>query len=120
MKIAVTSAGHDLSSPLDGRFGRTKWFIVVDTADGTWQARTNEQNLQAGQGAGIQAAMNVADMGVSAVITGHVGPKAFKILKAANIGIFLTTAGTVPEALAEMKKGLITELAEADVEGHWA
>jgi predicted Fe-Mo cluster-binding NifX family protein len=88
MKIAITSAGNEISSPMDGRFGRTKWFNIVDTVDGTWKACTNEQNYQSAQGAGIQAAQRVVALGAAAVVTGHVGPKAFKILKAAGIGFF--------------------------------
>jgi len=30
MKIAVTSAGNELISDVDPRFGRAKYFIVVD------------------------------------------------------------------------------------------
>jgi predicted Fe-Mo cluster-binding NifX family protein len=35
MKFAVASQGNDLQSPLDPRFGRAKYFIVVDTETGT-------------------------------------------------------------------------------------
>ena len=119
MKIAITAAYNELSGPVDGRFGRTKWFIIFDTTDGTWQACSNERNLQAAQGAGIQAAQRVVELGAEAVVTGHVGPKAFKILKTAGIRIFLCETGTVQEAADQMKKGLLRETAEADVEGHW-
>jgi predicted Fe-Mo cluster-binding NifX family protein len=119
MKIAITAASNELSSLVDGRFGRAKWFILFDTTDGAWQAFSNEQNLQAAQGAGIQAAQRVVELGVEAVVTGHVGPKAFKTLKAAGIHILLCQAGTVQEAMDQMKQGLLRETAEADVEGHW-
>jgi len=119
MKIAITATGNELSCAMDGRFGRAKWFILFDTTDGNWQACTNEQNHQAAQGAGIQAAQRVVDLGAAVVVTGHVGPKAFKILKAAGIGIYWSQAETVADAAELMKKGLLTEVAEADVEGHW-
>jgi predicted Fe-Mo cluster-binding NifX family protein len=119
MKTAVTTTGNDLSSPLDGRFGRTRTFVLFDTEDGSWQAHTNEQNYSAAQGAGIQAAQRVIDLGAQAVITGHVGPKAYRILKAAGVRIYLAQDGTVQEALEKMKSGLLTEAQGADVEGHW-
>lgn len=121
MKVAFTSTENELSSPLDRRFGRTRWFILVDTEDGSWQAHTNDQNYEAAQGAGIQAAQRIVDLGAQAVVTGHVGPKAFRILQAADIDIYLAPedTGTVQEAMGKMQQGLLTKTQGADVEGHW-
>ncbi|MFW6062429.1 MAG: NifB/NifX family molybdenum-iron cluster-binding protein, partial [Planctomycetota bacterium] len=77
MQLVVTAQGRELSSPVDPRFGRAKYLILVDTETGAWSATDNSQNLQAPQGAGIQAGKNVASLGAAAVVTGHVGPKAF-------------------------------------------
>ena len=33
MKIAISSSGKTLDSPLDPRFGRCAWFLVIDPAD---------------------------------------------------------------------------------------
>ena len=120
MKIAVSAEGKELSCPVDERFGRTKWFIVVETTDGSWQAYPNDQNYQAAQGAGIQAAQQVVELGAEAVITGHVGPKAFKILKASGVGIFFDRNHSVAETIERLKQGLLKETDNADVEGHWA
>ncbi len=108
-----------MDSMVDERFGRAKWFIVVDTETGEYQAVSNEQNLNAGQGAGIQAAENVSRYDVEAVITGHCGPKAFRTLKAAGIKIFIGAGGTASETLDKFKRGELAETAGADVEGHW-
>jgi predicted Fe-Mo cluster-binding NifX family protein len=120
MKIAVTSTGKESASAMDTRFGRTRWFMVTDPETGLWETHANEQNMNAAQGAGIQAAQLLVNLGVEAVITGHVGPKAFRILKAAGIGIFLCEAGTVDEALHLFKQGRLARADQADVEGHWA
>ncbi|MCL5742769.1 MAG: dinitrogenase iron-molybdenum cofactor biosynthesis protein, partial [Acidobacteria bacterium] len=77
MKLAVTSQGNNLKASLDPRFGRAKYFIVVDTETGAFSAADNTVNLNAAQGAGIQAGKRVAELGVEGLITGHVGPKAF-------------------------------------------
>ena len=55
MKVIVTSQGQELNSPVDPRFGRAKYFLVVDTETGDFSAADNSQNLNAAQGAGIQA-----------------------------------------------------------------
>jgi predicted Fe-Mo cluster-binding NifX family protein len=119
MKLAVTSQGKNLQSPLDPRFGRAKYFIVVDTETGAFSAVDNAVNLNATQGAGIQAGKRVAELGVNALITGHVGPKAFSTLHAAGVKIHIGTAGTVAEAIEQFKAGKLKAAGSADVEGHW-
>jgi len=119
MKIAITSQGNELSSEIDLRFGRAKWLIVVDTETGNFQAHDNAVNLNAAQGAGIQTGQNIANLGVEAVITGNVGPNAFKTLNAANIKIFLAEKQTAQEAIDSFRAGELKELDQANVEGHW-
>jgi len=119
MKIAVTAQGKELSSEIDLRFGRAKWLIVVDTESGDLQAHDNAVNLNAAQGAGIQTGQNIANLGVEAVITGNVGPNAFKTLNAANVKIFLAEKRTVQGAIDSFKAGELKEIDQANVEGHW-
>jgi len=119
MNIAITSQGKELSSNVESRFGRAKWIIVFDTETGTHQAHDNDVNVNAVQGAGIQTARNVADLGVEAVVTGNVGPNAFKTLKAAGIKVFLAEQITVQQAIDLFKQGKLKEVDEATVEGHW-
>ncbi|QHI69460.1 NifB/NifX family molybdenum-iron cluster-binding protein [Tichowtungia aerotolerans] len=120
MKIAFTAAEPTLSAALDRRFGRAPGFLVLDTETGETAYEPNEQNLNAAQGAGIQAAQNVASTGAKAVITGHCGPKAFRILSASNIAVYNTEAATIQDALDLFKNGQLTAASGADVEGHWA
>ena len=119
MKVAVTSQGRELSSPVDARFGRAKYFLVVDTETGEFSATDNSQNLNAAQGAGIQAGKNVVDLGAEAVITGHVGPKAFATLESGGVQIYTGAAGTVADAVEQFKAGKLKQPNRANVEGHW-
>jgi len=119
MKVAVTSQGEELSSEVDPRFGRAKWLIVVDTETGKSEAHDNAVNLNATQGAGIQTGQNIANLEVDAVITGNVGPNAFRTLSAAKIRIFLAQKQTVQEAINSFKAGKLKEVDQANVEGHW-
>ncbi|NQT16539.1 MAG: NifB/NifX family molybdenum-iron cluster-binding protein [Planctomycetes bacterium] len=120
MKIAVTSQGPDLNSQVDPRFGRAKAFIVVDTDTNEFSVHDNTQNLSAAQGAGIQAGRTVVDLGVTAVITGNVGPKAFATLQAGNVKIYTRASGTVKEAIEKFKAGQLELADKANVAGHWA
>lgn len=119
MKVAVTAQGKELSSETDLRFGRAQWLIVVNTETGDYEAHDNIANLNTAQGAGIQAGQNIANLGVEAVITGNVGPNAFKTLNAAGVKIFLAQKQTVQEALESFKAGKLEEVNQANVEGHW-
>ncbi len=120
MKIALTSQGENLDAALDVRFGRAKNFIVYDNETKAFSVVPNTQNLNAAQGAGIQAATTVASTGAGAVITGHCGPKAFRVLEEVDIKVYTTTASTVAEALKAFEDGKLSMLAAADVNGHWA
>lgn len=119
MRIAVTAEGKELSSEIDLRFGRAKWLIVIDNETDEYQVHDNVVNLNAVQGAGIQTGQNIANLGVEAVITGNVGPNAFKTLDAAGIRIFLAEKQTVQEAIDSFKAGKLKEVNRANVEGHW-
>ena len=119
MKIAVTSEGTDLDSRVDPRFGRARYFLVIDTETDEVTTHDNAQNLNALQGAGVQAARNVSDLGVGALISGNVGPKAFATLQAAEIKVYVGAEGTVAEAVEKFKAGQLPSADAANVEGHW-
>ena len=70
MKIAITSAGPTLDDPVDPRFGRCAYFVIVNTIDMSFEAFDNE-SIALGGGAGIQSAQFVASKEVDAVITGN-------------------------------------------------
>ena len=119
MKIAITAQGKELSSEIDLRFGRAKWIIVVDSETGDFAAHDNVVNLNAVQGAGIQTGQNIANLDVEVVITGNVGPNAFKTLNTAGVKIFLAEKQTVQNAIDSLKAGKLKEVNQANVEGHW-
>ena len=116
MKLVITSLGEELDSPVDQRFGRARYFIVFDTETGEWEPRGNRQNLQAVQGAGIQAAQTASELGAEAVITGHCGPKAFRTLTAAGIAVYQGAEGTVQKAVDAWKAEKLTRADGADVD----
>ncbi len=119
MKIAISSGGPDLNGSMDPRFGRASGFIIYDEETGGHEFVDNTQNLTLPQGAGIQAAQNVAATGAGAVITGHVGPKAYKALSHGGIGVYLGPGGTVREAIDAYEAGRLKTAAGPDKEGHW-
>ena len=118
-KIAVTSDGPDLDGPLDPRFGRAAGFIVIDPISLESEYFENGAGQTMAQGAGIHAAEIVVRSGAKAVITGHVGPKAFQALTAAGIRIGRNlSAVTVREAIEEYTAGKIKWVSAPDRRGH--
>ena len=87
MKLAFTTLGEKLDSTLDPSFGRARNFLVYDLQTQSIEIISNTKNLEAAQGAGIQAAQTIAKAGAHALITGHCGPKAFRALEAAGIKV---------------------------------
>ncbi len=119
MKIAITSNGKGLDSQIDLRFGRTKGFIIYDLDTNDFDYIDNVQNLEALQGAGIQAAQNIINKDVDILITGHCGPKAFKLLSNSSVKVYTAEVGKISEIIDKFKNNKLTEALSADVEGHW-
>jgi len=119
MKICVSAAAADsLDAPIDPRFGRCPYFVIVDSETMQFEAI---QNMASGgmSGAGIQAAQTIASRDVKVLITGNVGPNAFQALSAAGIKIVTGAFGTVREVVEKYKKGELRETGSPTVEGHF-
>ena len=118
MKIAVSSSANNLDSPIDPRFGRCAFFIVVDTETMNFEAFDNE-SIALGGGAGIQAAQFVASKGAKAIMTGNVGPNAVRTLAAAGVEVFVGQNGTVRNAIDRFKRGELQSTSTANVVDHY-
>lgn len=114
--IAVSATGDSMESPLDPRFGRCSYFIVVE-ADGSHRAVRNPGQDSA-SGAGTQAAQKVVDLGVKVVITGNLGPNAFMVLDGSGIAAFMKPVGTVSAAIEAYKRGELTRMGSWTSPGH--
>ena len=88
MKVAVSSEGPGLESQVDPRFGRAGGFVIVDMETMQADYVDNGASQAAAQGAGIQTAERLAGLGVQAVMSGYVGPKAFMALQAAGLDVY--------------------------------
>ncbi len=112
-KIAISCESADLDAQVDPRFGRAAGFLIVNPETLECQYIENGSSQVMAQGAGIQAAKNVADSGVKVVLTGFVGPKAFQVLNAAGIAIGQhLNEMTARQALEKYKAGEV-EFADA-------
>ena len=111
MKIAISSLGTDLQAQVDPRFGRAKYFIILDPETMEYETISNE-SLNTMHGAGIQSGQLMSSTGVSAIITGQVGPNAHQTLTAAGIKIYQANSYSIAEAVDLYKKGELQEITE--------
>jgi predicted Fe-Mo cluster-binding NifX family protein len=109
-----------MDAPIDPRFGRAQKFLLVETDSGEFQSIDNTQNVNAIQGAGIQAGQTAAQHGAQVVITGNCGPNAFRTLESAGIQVVVGAAGTVGDAIEGFKSGQLKPAKSSNVQGHWA
>ena len=119
MVVAITSVDGTLEGKVDERFGRARKIVLYDMTTKKHSIVDNANNLNAAQGAGIQAAQNVVRLGAKAIISGHFGPKAYRTLQMAGLEVYSATDMTVNEAIKRFKKGKLIKLAGADVAPRW-
>jgi len=121
VKVAIcVTENKGLDSLVDSRFGRTSGFVLCDTETEECEYLSNEQNLNALQGAGVQAAQNVVNAGAQAVATGFCGPKAFQVLSAARVHIFQDCKGSVRDVLQSIREGNFSSSNMPNkTQGHW-
>jgi predicted Fe-Mo cluster-binding NifX family protein len=98
VKIAVTAKGGSLNAPMDERFGRCEYFVIVDSETMAFNAVYNSSAAAAG-GAGPSTAREIVKYGAEILITGSVGPNAQQALDAAGIKVVTATQGTVKEVV---------------------
>ena len=118
MKVGISSTGEDLNANVDPRFGRCKYFLIVDTETMNFEPISNESAMASG-GAGIQAAQTIAQTGIKVMITGNTGPNAFQTLSAAGIKVITGASGTVKDIVEKYKKGELQETNAPSVGSHF-
>ncbi len=112
-KIAVSSEGPTLDSPVDPRFGRAAGFVILDPETMAFEYVDNGASQAMSQGAGIQTAELMTQHDVGVVLTGYVGPKAFHSLAAVGIKIGQNLEGLSVRAAVEKYKSGQVSIAEA-------
>ncbi|MCS3924679.1 NifB/NifX family molybdenum-iron cluster-binding protein [Methanosalsum natronophilum] len=103
MKICVTSTEGSLNAITDRGFGRCNYFVIVDFDTMEFESIKNPAVSTTG-GTGVKAAKSILDKGINVLITGNIGPNAFKIVTGAGIEVFSDIDDTVLETIEEFKK----------------
>jgi predicted Fe-Mo cluster-binding NifX family protein len=73
--IAISAARKSLDVPVEGLFGRTRFFILVDPDTGDWEGLDNLANISAGQMVGVTTAQSLVRRNIKTVMTGKMRPQ---------------------------------------------
>ena len=119
-KIAISCEGPSLEDLVDPRFGRAAGFLVVNPETMATDYVDNGSSQIMAQGAGIQAAETVAATGAKVLLTGYVGPKAFKALQAAGIKVGQDLENlTAREAIDRYRNSQVAVAVKPNKGSHW-
>jgi len=119
MKICITSLGPNLDSPIDPRFGRAQYLLLLDEKGNIEEVLPNP-GVRAMRGAGIAAAQEIVNRGVKVLITGNIGPNAFGALIASRIKVFLALPGiSVSRVFKMWKENKLSQVQAPSVPGHF-
>ena len=118
MKIAISAAESGLEAEIDQRFGRCRYFTIVDTDTLEYESIENVSSMSSG-GAGTSAGQTLSAKNVEVVLTGNCGPNAFNVLNAAGIEVYTGISGKVKDAVERYKNGELKQNNQASVPDHF-
>jgi len=112
-KIAITTEKEGIDSQIDQRFGRCKYFLVVELDNNQIKEIKSIENDGAiqGHGAGIKAAQQLGDLGIKSVISGSTGPNASVVLEKLGITAY-RASGNAKNAINEFIANKLEEISE--------
>lgn len=100
--IAVSAVSDSLDDPVDPRFGRAPYILLVDSQTMAVRVTANPGRDAVG-GAGVSTADFLARQRVDAVVAGEFGPRALDALTAAGIAAHRSAPGaSVREAVSAL------------------
>ena len=109
MLIAIPVRSQSADTTLNPHFGRSQHFAIVSS---TGEGRSFYDNPHADgeHGAGIRAAEFVVGLGVEAVISGSLGPKALNVLEEAGCACFAAEEADISCLLSRWRDGSLKRL----------
>ncbi|NOQ21165.1 MAG: dinitrogenase iron-molybdenum cofactor biosynthesis protein [Candidatus Aegiribacteria sp.] len=117
MKVIVSSTGKSVDDAISTVFGRTEFYLLVDTKDFSSESFDNPA-LNQSSGAGIQAAQFVLKKNPGSVISSSIGPNAYEVLSAGSVPCYTATGGTVRETVEAFNRGELPMMGTANADSH--
>ena len=118
MRIAISAVEASLDAEVDTRFGRCRFFIIVEPDTMQFESVSNSSAMTSG-GAGISAAQMIIGKGVEAVLTGNCGPNTCQVLSSDGLMVVTGVSGKVRDAVQSYKSGNLEDSPRPNVPGHF-
>ncbi|MFO8235783.1 MAG: NifB/NifX family molybdenum-iron cluster-binding protein [Bacteroidales bacterium] len=110
MKILFTAKSTDWNAEPDNRFGRGHYFLIYDEEKKELTWHSNKENVNAGHGAGIQAAQKALNLGAEVIISAELGPKAMQTISHSNCLLYkIDDSKTIKELYGNYKAGKLAQ-----------
>ena len=112
--IAIPVVEDSYESPISTRFGKSDWFALVD-------GQANITFLANPHGGGAEVLRWLSEQGVETIITAHIGPKPYAMLREAGIRVYDpgTERTTLPQVLSGVAEDLLEEITEANLHRYY-
>jgi len=101
-KICITAEGENLEADVDPKFGRARYFLIVNPETMDFEAIDNT-HADLAHGAGIQTAQFIASKGVGTLFTGDCGPNAQRVLQSAGITVITGVSGKIKDVIQKYR-----------------
>jgi len=117
LKVALSSMGEGLDSPVALDFDRAPYFIIYKLEDESYEALINPA-FGIPKGFGVQTAQTLISRGVNAVISDGFDPWVFQMFRFSGVELFRIKGTTVREAIERFKRGELKRW-EPDTGAFW-
>jgi len=119
MKVGIPAEGPGLVSAPNAIFGRSAYFVIVDSDTMEAETLTNPAAGSMG-GAGVQTSQLLVSEGVEAIIASSVGPNASAVLQAADVAVYQCPpdAKTIRDAVLALQDDRLQLLSGPNVASH--
>ena len=114
MKIGVPAKGENIHSPVDERFGRCPFFVLVDADSLALEVLKNPGPAER-DAAGILACQMLIEKGADAVAVKNIGHNALVSLTGGGIRVYVGAEGSILDTVERLKKGQLSPAETATV-----
>ena len=111
MKIVVCASGEGEGARVADCISKSPYLVVVDMESGGVETVSNPA-MEGGGHRGVTAAMAVAGVPAAAVIGGHFGRKAFRVLSKRGVVVHRAREGTVRDVIQAYRDSRLPVLHE--------
>ena len=109
MIIGIPVDKGSMDGNISDHFGRTEFFLVINTEDNEAKFIENEA-INAQGGAGIIAAQVLVDNNIDSLISPRLGQNAFEVISGADITIYESNGTSIDENIKALKEGKLSPL----------